>query len=38
MAGVIYIGLSTHKQLDLTTYTSSHHELQIIVTHPPFLS
>jgi hypothetical protein len=38
IAGVIYIGLSTHKQLDLATYTSSHDELQIIVTHPPVLS
>lgn len=37
-AGVIYIGLSTRKQLDLATYTSSHHELQIIVTDPPALS
>jgi hypothetical protein len=37
-AGVIYIGLSTHNQLDLATYTSSHEELQIIVTHPPVLS
>lgn len=38
IAGVIYIGMSTHKQLDLATYTSSHHELQIIVTHTPVLS
>jgi hypothetical protein len=38
VAGVIYIGLSTKKQLDLATYTSSHHELQIIVTHTPILS
>jgi hypothetical protein len=37
-AGVIYIGLSTQTQLDLATYTSSHHELQIIVTHTPVLS
>ena len=37
-AGVVYIGLSTRKQLDLATYTSSHHELQIIVTDPPVLS
>jgi hypothetical protein len=37
-AGVIYIGLSTHKQLDLATYTSNHHELQIIVSRPPVLS
>ena len=37
-AGVIYIGLSTHKQLDLATYTSNHHELQIIVARPPVLS
>ena len=36
--GVIYIGLSTHKQLDLATYTSRHDELQIIVSHPPVLS
>jgi hypothetical protein len=38
IAGLIYIGLSTHKQLDLATYTSSHEELQIMVTHPPVLS
>lgn len=38
IAGVIYIGLSTHKQLDLATYTSRHEELQIIVTHTPILS
>ena len=38
IAGVIYIGLSTQKQLDLATYTSSHHELQIIVPHTPVLS
>jgi hypothetical protein len=38
IAGVIYIGLSTHRQLDLTTYTSSHDELQIIVSHTPVLS
>ena len=38
IAGVIYIGLSTQKQLDLATYTSSHEELQIIVTHTPVLS
>ena len=38
IAGVIYIGLSTHKQLDLATYTSSHDELQIIVPHTPVLS
>lgn len=36
--GVIYIGLSTPKQLDLATYTSSHDELQIIVSHTPVLS
>jgi hypothetical protein len=36
--GVIYIGQSTHKQLDLATYTSSHDELQIIVSHTPVLS
>jgi hypothetical protein len=36
--GVIYIGESTHKQLDLATYTSSHDELQIIVSHTPVLS
>lgn len=36
--GVIYVGLSTQKQLDLATYTSSHEELQIIVTHAPVLS
>lgn len=38
IAGVIYIGLSTRKQLDLATYTSSHEELQIIVPHTPVLS
>jgi hypothetical protein len=38
IAGVIYIGLSTKKQLDLATYTSSHEELQIIVPHTPGLS
>jgi hypothetical protein len=38
IAGVIYIGLSTKKQLDLATYTSSHEELQIIVPHTPILS
>ncbi|MGA2011584.1 MAG: hypothetical protein ABSH51_13790 [Solirubrobacteraceae bacterium] len=38
IAGVIYIGLSTQKQLDLATYTSRHEELQIIVTHTPVLS
>jgi hypothetical protein len=38
LPGVIYIGQSTHKQLDLATYTSSHDELQIIVTHTPVLS
>lgn len=38
IAGVIYIGLSTKEQLDLATYTSSHEELQIIVTHTPILS
>jgi hypothetical protein len=38
IAGVIYIGLSTPKQLDLTTYTSNHEELQIIVMHTPVLS
>ncbi len=38
MPGVIYIGQSTHKQLDLATYTSSHDELQIIVPHTPILS
>ena len=38
IAGVIYIGLSTQKQLDLATYTSSHEELQIIVPHTPVLS
>lgn len=38
IAGVIYIGVSTQKQLDLATYTSSHEELQIIVTHTPGLS
>jgi hypothetical protein len=38
IAGVIYIGLSTQEQLDLATYTSSHDELQIIVTHTPVLS
>ena len=38
IAGVIYIGLSTQKQLDLATYTSSHQELQIIVPHTPILS
>jgi hypothetical protein len=37
-AGVIYIGLSTQKRLDLATYTSSHDELQIIVPHTPILS
>jgi hypothetical protein len=31
-------GLSTHQQLDLATCTSSHHELQIIVTHTAVLS
>jgi len=36
--GVIYIGASTRRQLDLATYTSSHDELQIIVSHPPVLS
>jgi hypothetical protein len=36
--GVIYIGLSTKKQLDLSTYTSTHHELQILVLHTPVLS
>ncbi len=38
IAGVIYIGASTAKQLDLATYTSNHEELQIIVTHTPILS
>jgi len=38
IAGAIYIGLSTQKQLDLATYTSTHDELQIIVTHTPVLS
>ena len=37
-AGVIYIGISTKKQLDLATYTSNHDELQIIVPHTPILS
>jgi hypothetical protein len=36
--GLIYIGQSTNKQLDLTTYTSRHGELQIIVLHTPILS
>ena len=36
--GVIYIGASTQEQLDLATYSSSHEELQIIVTHTPVLS
>lgn len=38
IAGVIYIGLSSQKQLDLATYTSSHDELQILVPHTPVLS
>lgn len=38
IAGVIYTGLSTKKQLDLATYTSNHEELQIIVLHTPILS
>jgi hypothetical protein len=38
MPGVIYIGQSTHEQLDLATYTSRHGELQIIVPHTPILS
>lgn len=38
IAGAIYIGASSKKQLDLATYTSSHEELQIIVTHTPILS
>jgi len=36
--GVIYIGESTRRQLDLATYTSHNGELQIIVPHTPVLS
>ena len=36
--GVIYIGQSAHSELNLATYTSSHDELQIIVSHTPVLS
>jgi hypothetical protein len=37
-AGVIYIGLSTRKQLDLATFTTAGNTLQITVARRPRLS